>query len=488
MEKFQLLDLNQRHDFLSQFHHVKLFSTSHQHETGEQDPNARSDNMATHEQRLQFLKEFQLFDPWKYPSSTFLLNHHLDTSSFDLNNDSTTNGSSSSSASSFDRLSSDELRLQQSLQEYQSEIDKLVASHRQPLNSSGISEYDAKNLHVEDLSPVIDRLQNAYMEMMYWDEALQLERCKCRLWFKEGTDEYTDSIHAQGKLYLRQEDFRQSKQLYEYARNYFATHTEPTTQRRQQHGHVLISLAGWHFFRQELDDAIKLLEEAEPLLDTNPALLVKCLDNQGLVHRLWGDFEMSLDKYQQALQVVTGGVDPETERALRLHVADMLHALERSDEALTAYQALLQSSNNNNGSERKSTFSGRRGTGLNKTGDDSSDDPDLGMKGVLLHNIATIHVDQGEYDMAMGEFQQALEYKQASAAGEHNPEVGKTLTSLGALYAGVFNDKVEALQCFNQALLIARINADGDPQSDPDVLVALQNISMLEQALQDEPK
>jgi tetratricopeptide (TPR) repeat protein len=160
---------------------------------------------------------------------------------------------------------------------------------------------------------------------------------------------------------------------------------------------------------------------------------------------------------------------------LHLHVADMLVALEEAEQALDVYQDLMiglqQQSNNNN----------------------------PGMQGVLLHNIVTIHVDMGDYESALEEFHQALQYKHqaANSSGsnsngeqqqqqqqqqQHHPKVANTWTSLGALHAGVLNDPRQALECFQQALRIARINAE-DPQQDPEVLATLQYISMLEQQL-----
>lgn len=365
-----------------------------------------------------------------------------------------------------DELSPEERQLQVALEDYRREMDKHIIDNNDAESDNGTS--------FSDLAPFLERLQQAYMNLLYWGEALHVEECKCRLWYKEGTDEYADSIHAQGKLYLRQENFAEAKRLYELALDYFSSHTmaEATPQRQQQRGHVLISLAGWHFFRQDLERAMTMLEAAEPLLDVNPALLVKCLDNQGLVHRMWGDFDAALDKYRQALQVVAG-VDLEMERALQLHVADMLVALEEPDEALEIYKGLLarlEEENHKRGKE----------DGGQQQGDD------VGMKGVLWHNIASIHMEQGEYDLALEEFRRALELKRASAGGEYNPEVARTLNSLGALHAGIFDEKLEALECFQQALIIARIHAESDPQSDADVLSALQNIAMMEQGLQEE--
>jgi tetratricopeptide (TPR) repeat protein len=308
---------------------------------------------------------------------------------------------------------------------------------------------------------ILEDLQKAYMDLEYWEEALKIEKDKCQLYLEAGTDEYADSIHAQGKLYLRQEDFENSKRLYQEAMKHFESANNFV-----QQGHVLISMAGWYFFRKQLEEALKCLHQAEVLLDSNPSLLVKCLDNQGLIHRLWGEFDVALNKYQQALQVVDS---PNNQRALQMHVADMYMALEESDDALQTYQGLLIDI----------TSSSSDGKSLT--------DQDLSMQGVLFHNIATIHVDQGQYDMALEEFRLAIEIKRR-AGGEHNPEMARTWNSLGGLLAGIFSEKLEALECFHKALVVARIHANGDAQTDPDVLRSLQNIATIEHELKMEGK
>jgi tetratricopeptide (TPR) repeat protein len=324
-----------------------------------------------------------------------------------------------------EELSAVELTLKESLKNYQKEKDNETS-----------------------LPHLLEDLQQAYMDLGYWEEALGVERTKCADFFQPNTDEYADSIHAQGKFSLRQEDFKNSKRLYEQALDYFTN-----TQNDVQRGHVLISLAGWYFFRDQLTEAMQHLQDSEALLDSNPSLLVKCLDNQGLIHRLWGEYDTALDKYRQALQVVA---DDDTRQALNFHVADMLVALEEPDQALDVYQELLLETKASN----------------------------AGMQGVLLHNIATIHVDQGDYELALEEFHQALQIKQETG-GEHNPEVATTWNSLGALHATVFDEKVQALECFKKVLLIARVNAE-DPKTDTDVLNAIQNISLIEQQLNNE--
>lgn len=354
-------------------------------------------------------------------------------------------------------LSSEELRLKKALKEYisQTEDDRCILA-----DDDTESENDCKE---EDY--LLENVQSAYIEMEYWEEALQIEVYKCKMYFPNDSDEYADSIHSQGKFYLRQEDFTNSKQLYEKALGYFE-HTENLVQQ----GHVLISLAGWYFFRNQLDKALKTLKQSENLLDSNPALLYKCLDNQGLIYRLMGEYHGALDKYHQALQVVVAE-DTEKRSALKMHIADMHLALEEPNEALRVYQDLLL--------ELSSTSLSSGDSEVHR----------LGIRGVLLHNIATIHVDKGEHQIALVEFQEALEAKKM-AGGEHNLEVAKTMNSLGALYAGSFGEKEIALEYFQQALLIARIHADDweNPHNDLDVMNALKNISVVEQDLAGEQK
>ena len=400
----------------------------------------------------------------EYSSSTYSTTSPISTTNQELpffNDISQLPPSSSSILKQEDHeLSMDEIKLKIALNEYLNEIKSTTTT----------------TIINDNQKYLLDNLQQAYMDIEYWEEALQIEQYKCQAFYSNSNtntdtdtdtdtstmDEYADSIHVQGKLYLRQQDFINSKRLYDDSFTYF----EKTNNTIQQ-GHVLISLAGWYFFQsnssndddqqKHLNMAMDCLKRSELMLDSNPALLVKCLDNQGLIYRLWGEYNIALDKYQQALQVV---VDKETRSALLMHIADMYVALELPNDALTVYQDILLEISNTNHQEQQQD--------------------DLGIRGVLLHNIATIHVDQGEHELALEEFREALRIKQI-AGGEHNPEVAKTLNSLGALHAGVFNDKLQALDYFKQALLIARIHVDND--HDTDIMNALQNISLMEQDL-----
>ena len=365
-------------------------------------------------------------------------------------------------------LSKNELKLKVALNEYINKfkartpcVDNGDADHEDSDDGGGEDD-DTKQYYMY----LLDEVQKAFIDLEFWKEALTIEQFKCRTNFESETDEYADSIHIQGKYYLRQNDFINSKRLYEIAFKYF----EGTNNTTQQ-GHVLISLAGWYFFQNNnnndsgdnklLHKALDCLKQSESVLGSNPSLLVKCLDNQGLIHRLLEEFRLALDNYQQALQVA---VDKETRSAIQMHVADMHLALEESDEALLMYQDLLMERTSIDSLEQQKSYD------------------NISIRGVLLHNIASIHVVHGDYGLALEEFQEALQMKRI-AGGEHNPEVAKTLNSLGALYGGVFDDKIRAMEYFKQALLIARIHANDDECDDIDIKSALQNISRLEHDL-----
>mmetsp|Transcript_16092 Transcript_16092/g.16096 ORF Transcript_16092/g.16096 Transcript_16092/m.16096 type:complete len:453 (+) Transcript_16092:23-1381(+) len=374
-------------------------------------------------------------------------------------------------------LSMNELKLKLSLNKYLQELKMTTTNDNQEniTNNDDEDNDEDEDDRKQHYMYLLDELQRAYMDVEYWEEALKIEKYKCCAYFYFDTDGYADSIHAQGKLYLRQQDFINSKRLYEEALTYFEAKNNLI-----QQGHVLISLAGWYFFQSnnsdgddQLNKALDCLKQSESMLNLNPVLLVKCLDNQGLIYRLLGEFRIALNKYQQALQVV---VDKETRSALKMHIADMLVALEEPTEALSIYQDLFME------------ISGTTSTTLSTHKEQQQQD--LGMCGVLLHNIASIYVEQGEHELALEKFLEALEMKQI-AGGEHNLELAKTLNALGAIYAGILDDKLRALEYFKQVLLITRIHANTDDDNNNDnmdIMNTLQNISLMEQDLYGERK
>jgi tetratricopeptide (TPR) repeat protein len=429
------------------------------------------------------------FDPYKHPTSAALLRRQS------VNDDAS--------------LSPKDIALHEALETYQ---DIALPLYQKVANG------DTEKL--ESLLLALNQLQQVYMDLGYWQEALEMEQDKCQHLFQNvESDDHADSIHAQGKLHVRiatdtAGDNAQhyhgttARRLYEQAIAHYQC-----TSNDIQHGHVGISMAGWHFLlHQDYDAALDCLQQAETtflevLLKQQESgdddsrqhvlllytLLVKCFDNQGLIYRLRGDFSTALEKYQKAMGVMdhvdekegTGGEIGSAEngerrqlahlrRAMQMHVGDMYMALEDSDRALDAYQALLRDIQTEQIDNESTELSS--------------------MEGVLWHNIAAIHVDHGDYDLALQEFRKSIDAKERASANDgttanqssYHPELAQTWNMMGGLLAGIFEETGQALECFQKALMIARINASSnnvDPQHDPDVLSALQNIAVMEQEL-----
>ena len=356
-------------------------------------------------------------------------------------------------------LTSEERTLKGCLQKYQQSFDDAS---------------DAETSWTHDQEQALEQLQKSYEKLEYWEEVLDLEKMKYGYVLKEKqeandddnglNDIIADSLHQQGKYHLRLADFVQSKQYYDQSLEYFQSYSTNEV----QEGHVLISLAGWHFFRNnDLTKAMELLKEAEILVKTNPTLLYKCFDNQGLIYRLEEKFEEALGVYQQALQLCTTDNEnrdegqQEQKYAIQMHIGDMLLALGRYQEAVEVYQMLL-------------------------------DQPNIltnfGRQGVIWHQIAICHESQNYIEMALTEYQHALQFKIQGAGGETNPEVAKTYCAIGLLQASdLINQKHLALDSFHKVLAIARMHAsedDGGEPKDPNVLRAIQMIAKLEKELQ----
>jgi tetratricopeptide (TPR) repeat protein len=144
----------------------------------------------------------------------------------------------------------------------------------------------------------------------------------------------------------------------------------------------------------------------------------------------------------------------EKRQSLQMDIADMHAALDEPDEALVLYETIMKEDG-----ERR-------------------EDPsqDTALDGVMLHNMGKIRAQQGQKEQALIDLTKAAEIKERFA-GETSPEVGKTLDALGAVHA-VTGDKAKAHECFQRALLIARMHSEsGD--NDPTVMLALRNISVL---------
>ena len=111
------------------------------------------------------------------------------------------------------------------------------------------------------------------------------------------------------------------------------------------------------------------------------------------------------------------------------------------------------------------------------------------MQGVLWHNIASIHVQLGQWEVAEEGFREALRLKEESAGRDDHPELATTWNALGALYYGLMDEKYSALECFRNVLWITRSHSTrSDPRTDPDILAAIQTISDIQEQIDREKK
>ena len=324
-------------------------------------------------------------------------------------------------------------------------------------------------------------LRDCYENLGYWDQALGVEQEFGKLLAVDNVKGRAENLYRQGKLLTRLEKmvsagryYRQALDLYDeiYSQTYHA-----------DKGNVLVSVAGIHFHRGRYRESLAQLEDAEPHFrghgadamgssdvdaSSNNAPpppphpdLIKCLQQQGLLHRSSENFVEARKCYQEALDVlealpadIATTVSHEKRQALLLDLADMLTACENYDRAVEVYNQILREDRIHTGS-----------------------DEETALDGVILHNLGKIYARRKDYSAALESLRLARDIKECFA-GEMHPEVAKTLDALGAVCAVTEDNRQEALQCFHQSLLIARLHA-GEGETDPQVMLALRNIAIL---------
>lgn len=342
------------------------------------------------------------------------------------------------------------LRQQQELEQLETNLHSALETYQNLL---------LKLESIESSNGLIDALHqitNCYEELEYWDEALRIEE-EIRGHIMDDKEQDPCSNNEQlaassyriGKLHHRQEKWQLAHRFYQEALD---LHTDPV-----KRGNVYISIAGIHFHRGDYEKALQTLQEqAEPCFPSLNMGLFKSLQHEGLIYRTLENFEAALNSYQKAAEVLETqeSMDRNIKRELDLDTADMLTACDELDEAMALYVNVLERTQSH---------------------DDCSDEETGPFEAIIFHNIGKIHARKGEMEQAVEILNRAVELKE-HWLGEFHPELGKTLSALGAVY-GVTKEKQKALQCFQKALLIARMHADDE--DDPDVSLALRNIGVL---------
>ena len=358
-----------------------------------------------------------------------------------------------------------ESTLQQRLQEYQ-ELDE--------------------DADLETLEAALAAVRDVYQDLTYWDQALRCEERLELFWTHvnappEAKLKLAHSWYRRGRYHMHMGLPVEAARCYQHALQDYHTYYGPETFHADK-GTVLMSLAGVQYARGSHEEALRILrEEAEPHFrqhrdEAKPHPdLFKCLQHQGLVLRASEDFTQALERYQQArefLLLLSSTTEEERQseegpriklQSIQLDIADMQLALNKLDEALEGYRTIWETDR------------------ANRPKDDEQGQavvPLSAMDGVMLHNIGRIYAEQQQNVMAIQTLRDAVEMKKAWYGPMH-PEVAKSYRILGAVYARNPDDRFEALKCFDHCLMIARQEAGGN-DNDPDVMLALRNISILQ--------
>lgn len=380
---------------------------------------------------------------------------------------------------------------QQALQELgtlEEALQAALASHEQVLllRSQQQQQEDDTDAAVsvsnhQDARRSLETLRDCYENLSYWEDALETEQALQEL-CETATDEAA-ALYRRGKLSMRLQQIPQAARYYQQALVLYQS--EYGDAYHADIGNLFISMAGVQFHREKLPAALQLLVEAQDHFQrhgspvtadddsaTEPHIdLVKCLQHQGLVHRMMQENDTALTKYQIALTVLeqqphqlTPLVYAEKRQALMLDMADQYAALDEPSQALELYEAILQQDR------------AQRSPNDDTNNNNSKSNEPTALEGVLLHATGKIRAQQGEHEQALANLQQAVTIKELHA-GETSQEVAKSLDALGAVYA-VTGDKAQAHECFQRSLLIARMHsAAGDV--DPAVMLALRNLTVL---------
>lgn len=378
-----------------------------------------------------------------------------------------------------DDLSVDELALKAAIQQHEAVLNAATKHNEED--------------RIRKIVASLQKLRDALEKLEYWEDALEVE-VELESYAPSAL-EMAECIFRQGKLYVRQQNNVQGNAKYqraleiftiEHSRNSASNSTEKDSTELDENeeddvyhadiGNVIVAMAGVHFSQGGIDECLNTLDTAEDHFrrhgtrksdhksswfslsassfstKTEPHIdLVKCLDNQGMMYRFKEDFHAALEKYEEALEVL-GDRDDTKRLALQMHIAEMLKCIDDIDGAISYYAKILQE-------DRE-----RRGI-----------DEETILDGVILQNLGTLHSQQRQLELAEQEMTQALEI-QKRFLGENNQEVAATLIALGSVH-GVQGHKRQALECFQQALLIERIYAEDD--NEPQVLHILRNIAVL---------
>jgi tetratricopeptide (TPR) repeat protein len=363
-------------------------------------------------------------------------------------------------------------------------------SEKEVVLQTALKRIYSLDLSITPRNEVVKHLQTlsrAYEDLEYWSDALETEK-RLLDYYRQDKDDHSTvaaCLYRIGKLSMQEGNLHEARRycqqsLDEYNRAYSNVY-------HADKGNVMISLAGIDYHHDRYDQALEKLHEAEPHFmrheqsihgnsDTKATYssssinndsdsstvdqpghvnIIKCWQQIGLIYRTVEDYEEALKYYQKALDVVTRWFPTdERKQSIQLDVADMLQALDRPQEALAVYQQIQEEDRGNR----------------------SDSDEETPLDSVTCHAMGKIHAQLGNTSLAQELLEKAVKIKRA-LLGESHPEVGRSLSALGAVCA-VQDNKSAALTHFQEALVIARMHSP-EGENDPEVMLALRNIAVL---------
>ena len=403
--------------------------------------------------------------------------------------------------------------LQQEMEAEQQRLEQLLQS-RMEIYKALQQQQEKEDL--EKVEEALIQTRHVYEDLQYWDQAMACEERLAMLWTIENDDDNKDapfqqkeglllkqahSWYRRGRYHMHMDVPLDASKCYRRALAAYNEYYGEETYHADK-GHAYMSLAGIQYAQGSYEEALRILQEiAEPHFrqhagqlekDATPHPdLFKCLQHQGVVYREMEDFSNALEYYQKAKDFLLSlenfssssnndddddNDDDDKEaakraqlQAIELDIADMHLVLNHLDDALDLYKSIW---------EKDRQHRARNATN-NNTNNINGVPPLSGMDGLMLHNIGRIYAEkQGDDEAAIEALQSAVDMKKAWFGPLH-PEVGKSMQLLGAVHARCPEQSYEALRCFEHCLKIARHHSGGN-DNDPNVMLALRNIAILE--------
>ena len=424
------------------------------------------------------------------------------------------------------------------MQELEADLQKALDNHRQVLAAHQTKEDKSTVLAVlESLST----LRDLYQELQRLEDAVAVEKAY-RDYLSPNVDnhlaEFSHSLHREGYLHMQLRDFARARKIFQQslkinseqlfpnvfhntiggnfnALGMIAIEEEQDTQLAQRyllqaeehtryHGMTVEEVVAKDDAQAESivmghgvvvdDDDEDDDDQVENEHLRNRMRLIAILENRAQVYRfensqdkalpIYQEIEMLLQKEkrrEERIAAKAGTSDDDTKTTtiinkenatagiaknpdstvderlygLQLDMADCHSSVKDFSTALSMYKSLLQQ-------------------------EKDIGEPRSFMAGLLHRNIGMVYIKEERIEDALDQFVEARDIMSDHLPATH-PEMGTTVNAMGVAYALTPGKHREALTCFREALLIARMNTEYDrDELDPLIQNLLRNINKMQ--------